>query len=154
MAKNKSEKKQKRLKQRQEQVQAQREAAKRKHRNKKIINYSIVGVIILIIGFWSYSQWTQAQGPGQYDDFAMCLTESGVAMYGTDWCPHCQEQKRLFGNSFSLVTYINCDTNSAACNEQGVTGYPTWISDDGRVSGTQQLESLAEFSGCELPQNG
>ena len=148
----KVENKQKRLKQRQEQVQAQREAAKRRHRNKRIINYSIVGVIVIIIGLWVYGQYTAAQAPGQYDDFAACLTQEGVAMYGTDWCPHCQEQKRLFGNSFKLVTYINCDTNSAACENQGVTGYPTWIWDDGRVSGTQQLSSLAEVSGCELPQ--
>ena len=28
-------------------------------------------------------------------------------MYGTEWCPHCQDQKRAFGTSFKYVQYIN-----------------------------------------------
>jgi len=33
---------------------------------------------------------------------------------------------------------------------EGITGYPTWKIDDESVSGTQELESLAELSGCTL----
>jgi len=34
--------------------------------------------------------------PGFYDEFAQCLTDKGVKMYGAYWCPHCQAQKALF----------------------------------------------------------
>lgn len=149
----KAEKRALRLKQRNSEIKEQRSAAAKRRRNKKIINYSIVGVIVLLIAFGGYTQLQKRNSPGEYDDFAICLTNVGLGMYGTDWCPYCQEQKRLFGNSFRLVTYINCDANPTACNNQGVTTYPTWISADGsRVTGVQTLEALSERTNC--PING
>lgn len=140
-----------RLAQRQEQVQKQRQEASNRRRNKKFLNYGIILIILAIIVYGSYTYYAKANAPGMYDEFAQCLTTAGVGMYGTDWCPHCQEQKRLFGNSFSKVTYINCDANSVACQSQGVEGYPTWIfADNTRLSGTQPLEVLAEKTGCML----
>lgn len=66
-----------------------------------------------------------------YDNFAKCLTEKGVKMYGAYWCSHCQNQKKAFGDSFKYVTYIECaDPNSQGqlevCTKAGITGYPTW----------------------------
>ncbi|MFH1400946.1 MAG: hypothetical protein ABIH41_05485, partial [Nanoarchaeota archaeon] len=37
------------------------------------------------------------------DDFARCLTQSGATMYGASWCPHCNDQKEMFGSSVHLV---------------------------------------------------
>ena len=30
---------------------------------------------------------------------AKCLTSKDVKMYGTSWCPHCNNQKEMFGVS-------------------------------------------------------
>jgi glutaredoxin len=72
-------------------------------------------------------------------------------MYGTDWCPHCQAQKRLFGSSFQYVNYVNCDLSADACQVAGVQGYPTWVFPNGKsLSGEQELETLASQVACQV----
>jgi glutaredoxin len=93
---------------------------------------------------------TACTGPGKYDDFANCLTDNGVIIYGTDWCPHCQSQKSLFGNSFKNIAYVNCDNNPQACTNAGVQGYPTWNIKGENYPGEQSLETLAQLSECSL----
>ena len=44
----------------------------------------------------------------KHDAFARCLTERGVKMYGAWWCPHCVEQKEMFGASFEYAPYVEC----------------------------------------------
>lgn len=95
--------------------------------------------------------------PGQYDAFAQCLTEKGAKMYGAYWCPHCQNQKKKFGKSFSKVTYIECaqpgnpNAQVKECQDAKISGYPTWtFPDDTRVEGEMSLEALAEKTGCVL----
>lgn len=89
-----------------------------------------------------------------YDDLAACITDSGAIMYGTEWCPHCKDQKEAFGASFENINYIDCDKNREVCEEAGITGYPTWILKDGeRLIGTQKIAVLADKTSCELPTN-
>ncbi len=95
--------------------------------------------------------------PGKLDDFAKCLTEKGAIMYGAYWCPHCQEQKALFGKSWNFVNYVECSLPNAAgqtqeCLEKEIKSYPVWeFSDENRVSSALGLEQLAGFTGCQLP---
>ena len=89
--------------------------------------------------------------PYKYDAFAECLTGKGFKIYGTEWCPHCQQQKELFGPSFDKINYTDCDKRANSCKEAGITGYPTWIiAGEKKLVGAQSLEELAEESGCEL----
>ncbi|MFH1770777.1 MAG: thioredoxin domain-containing protein [archaeon] len=88
--------------------------------------------------------------PGEYDDFATCLFEKDVTMYGTEWCSHCQNQKKEFGKSFKYVNFVDCDKNRDECLGEGVEGYPTWKINDNLHPGEQALERLAALSGCEL----
>ena len=74
-------------------------------------------------------------------------------MYGTDWCPHCKDQKKLFGNSFQYIDYIDCDWNKEDCREAGIKGYPTWIINGEKYAGEQELDRLASLMGCELVEN-
>jgi thiol-disulfide isomerase/thioredoxin len=95
--------------------------------------------------------------PGQYDTFAQCLKDSGAIFYGAFWCPHCQDQKKEFGNSEKLLPYVECSTpdmkeQTAICKEKGVMSYPTWIfKDDSRLSGKVEWSVLAEKTSCALP---
>ena len=94
--------------------------------------------------------------PSPYDDFASCLTQAGVSMYGAWWCSHCENQKELFGSAFDRLNYVECSTAARTmnqtCRDAGIEGYPTWeFSDGSRLSGEQSLEMLAEKSGCTLP---
>ena len=82
------------------------------------------------------------------------LADEGAIFYGASWCPHCQEQKRLFGASAARLPYVECSLGgpnapqSAACRNAGVQSYPTWVI-NGRVTSGEvlTLAQLAEASG-------
>jgi len=82
------------------------------------------------------------------DRLAKCLTEKGIIMYGRDSCPHCQDQKKVFGSSFSLVNYIDCVETPGKCLAE-IKWIPAWVFLDKKiVYGSQSLEKLSELSGC------
>ena len=87
---------------------------------------------------------------GEYDAFAKCLSEKKATIYGTEWCPHCKNQKELFGNSFQYIDYVDCDENGEACLAAGITGLPTWNINGQDYEGEQSLDVLALLTGCEL----
>ncbi len=105
---------------------------------------ALLSVLVVFGAYFLYEAFT----PGQHDALASCLTEKGAVMYGTDWCPHCQNQKRAFGKSFRLIDYVNCDIERAACEAAGVRGYPTWVIGEKRFEGEQPLQVLASAAGC------
>lgn len=145
------ERREKQKQEREKHHHTQRLNADKRRRNKKIINYGIIALVVIGAMYGAFILLKPDNTPGEYDTFAKCLTQKGVMMYGTDWCPHCQAQKKAFGNSFRYVTFINCDTSKAACDAAGVKGYPTWtFPQNDPVSGTQELSALAELSGCTM----
>jgi hypothetical protein len=95
--------------------------------------------------------------PGKYDDFAECISERGLKMYGAYWCLHCSKQKELFGSSYKKINYIECSLpnnagQSQECKDEGINSYPTWEFGDGtKKEGLITLDKLSEISGCELP---
>ena len=114
-------------------------------------------VILVAIGIIVFFAARKESAPGEFDQLALCLEEKGVTFYGAFWCPHCQNQKAMFGSSAKLLPYVECSTPDgkaqlAVCQQKEITGYPTWEFADGeRLSGEVPLETLAERSGCELP---
>jgi hypothetical protein len=88
------------------------------------------------------------------DDFARCLASKGAKMYGAYWCPHCADQKELFGSSFQYAPYVECGIKGSrneaqVCIDAGVKRFPTWVFADGaRVEGEHSLEFLGEATGC------
>lgn len=96
---------------------------------------------------------------GELDTFASCIKDSGALFYGAFWCPHCQNQKAMFGRSAKLLPYLECSTPDGKsqlqfCADAGVTGYPTWVFPDGsREGGEVSLERLSEKTGCPLTED-
>jgi hypothetical protein len=96
--------------------------------------------------------------PGRLDAFATCIKDSGATFYGAFWCPHCQNQKAMFGSSAKLLPYHECSTPDGkgriqSCTDAGVESYPTWVfADNTRESGEVSLERLSEKTNCPLPQ--
>lgn len=119
---------------------------------------TIIWLLIIIIAIGGIAWWVKANsGPGVLDTFAQCLKDKGAIFYGAFWCPHCQNQKALFGKSQKLLPYVECSTPDgngrlAICEENKITGYPTWeFSDGSRETGEVPLATLAEKTGCQLP---
>jgi hypothetical protein len=100
----------------------------------------------------------QQQVAGKYDAFATCLKDKGAVFYGAFWCPHCNNNKALFGDSKDLLPYVECSTEDGqgqlqVCKDKKITGYPTWeFADGSRLTGEVQLATLAEKTACVLPQ--
>jgi len=126
----------------------------------KMKNYILIGSILLLLILVSGCidgakeketiEEEQIVTERNYDDFAKCLTEKGAKMFGTEWCAHCKDQKKLFGDSFQYIDYIDCDKNEKECDTAGIKGYPTWIIDGEKYEGEQKLSRLASLTGCEL----
>lgn len=120
------------------------------NKNTKIWFAIMIGIISLLIYL------TIQNSGGSYDEFAQCLTDNNVKMYGAYWCPHCAAQKDLFGSSFKNINYIECSLPEKAgqtqiCMEEGIQTYPTWeFADSSRSEGVQSLEQLRSKTGCSL----
>lgn len=119
--------------------------------NKKFWTWlSLIVLVVLIFVF------VKGGASDPYSSFATCLSDNGVKMFGAYWCPHCQDQKKLFSGSWEHVNYVECSLPNAAgqtqeCTNQGIQSYPTWeFADGNRISGVLSLEQLSSLSGCEL----
>lgn len=116
----------------------------------------VIAVLVVVLGIAIFFAQKDS-APGQYDTFATCIKDSGATFYGAFWCPHCREQKAMFGNSAKLLPYVECSTpdgqsQTSICIQKEIKSYPTWIFANGEIgNGTQQFASLASSTGCALP---
>jgi uncharacterized membrane protein/glutaredoxin len=90
-------------------------------------------------------------GAGFEAALARHLREKGAVMYGAYWCPHCTEQKALFGDAAKDLPYVECDPGGVnarpdLCAQAGVKSFPTWVMGDQRREGVQSTQALADFS--------
>ncbi|MCC7431997.1 hypothetical protein IT412_00565 [Candidatus Peregrinibacteria bacterium] len=84
-------------------------------------------------------------------DFAKCITSKELIMYGDDNCEHCQSQKKMFGDDFAEINYVNCAFEIDRCREKQISVYPVWQKNDNKYVGVQSFEDLARISGCTNP---
>lgn len=115
-----------------------------------------IGIIILIVLALG-ATFLIKTGPSNLGPFAACLKEKGAVFYGAFWCPHCQNQKRMFGSAAEALPYVECSTPDGkgqlqACIDKEIKSYPTWeFSDGSRLNGEATLQQLSEKTGCAIP---
>jgi uncharacterized membrane protein/glutaredoxin len=116
----------------------------------------LAGLVILILHANYVAPEAEPIGPEDPMIRALAehLEEQGALFYGASWCPHCQEQKRLFGASAARLPYIECSPagpntpQAPSCNRAGVQSYPTWIINGRAFAGeVLSLAQLADASG-------
>ncbi|AFY48336.1 putative membrane protein [Nostoc sp. PCC 7524] len=88
---------------------------------------------------------------------AQHLVKVGAKEYVAYWCPHCHEQKLLFGQeAYDILKENNVQVECAAdspkgkpelCQAAKITGFPTWIINGKSYSGVQNLAELAKITG-------
>ena len=114
------------------------------------MKYLIIAIVLISSLYFLVSR--KPQEIKNYDQFAQCLAEKKLTMYGAYWCSHCQNEKKIFGDSFKYVPYVECTQETKLCLDKGVNGYPTWIDASGqKYEGEQGLLGLSKISGCQLP---
>jgi hypothetical protein len=114
---------------------------------------------VILLAAWAAYYFLYFQKPvSTLDGFAQCLKAKGAKMYGAWWCPHCAEQKEMFGFAFQYVNYVECSPEgkreplNQVCKQAGIKNFPTWQFPDGsRTDGPQPLAVLGEKTGCKLP---
>ncbi|HZC22813.1 MAG TPA: hypothetical protein VE866_05695 [Candidatus Binatia bacterium] len=112
-------------------------------------------VLILFAGAYLAGRYYSSH---RYDSFAQCLASKQAKMYGLYWCPHCADQKAMFGASFHYVPYVECAIKGSprelvpACKVAGVTLFPSWqFGMDPPHEGVLSLQALSQRTGCSLP---
>ena len=121
----------------------------------------LAGLVILLLHANYVAPQAEPTGPEDPAIRALAehLSDEGALFYGAEWCPHCQEQKRLFGASASRLPYIECapggpnGPQSRSCSAAGVRSYPTWIINGratvGEVLSLAQLADASGFQGAD-----
>ena len=115
---------------------------------------SAAAVVIVALHLYYAGYWGDAPGPEDpwVKALAEHLTQSDVKFYGASWCPHCAEQKKLFGGSVKRLPYIECSPGgpqapqAQECKDKNIESYPTWIMDGQRYTGVLPLDELARLS--------
>lgn len=87
------------------------------------------------------------------------LTQIGAKEYVAWWCPHCHEQKQLFGQqAYAQINHIECAADGQngrpdVCQAANVQSFPTWEIKGQLYPGVKSLEELAQLSGYQGPRN-
>lgn len=118
----------------------------------KTLGAAAVGVLVLHLHYAGY--WGSAPGPEDpwVRSLAEHLTKNNAKFYGASWCPHCNEQKNLFGSSVKRIPYVECSPGGPRapqaqdCKDKNIQSYPTWIINGQRLTGVQSLDALAQLS--------
>lgn len=121
-----------------------------KHNSISTKKYFVIGALALIVVLFSYSFYARAQKPGEYDNFAKCLTEKGAIIYGNDFCQYTNKQMNYFGKSKKNLNYIKCIDNKELCDQKGIKQTPTWEINGKMYEQVQTFEKLSQLSGCGL----
>lgn len=90
---------------------------------------------------------------------AQHLKQVGAKMYGAFTCPHCQNQKQLFGkDAAAQLNYIEChpqgeNSQTDLCMKANIQGFPTWEIKGKMYQGEKTLAELANLSGYQGERN-
>ena len=85
-------------------------------------------------------------------DFAKYLSNKNIVMYSAYWCPHCNDQKQLFGKqAVEELIIVECakdgkNNQYKLCQEKGIEGFPSWEINNRLYSGTMSLDELAKMT--------
>jgi hypothetical protein len=120
----------------------------------RYLTYAVI--LVLLVGAFLGGQYYKNH---KYDAFAQCLAGKQAKMYGLYWCPHCADQKRMFGDAFHHVPYVECADGppgsgklAPACQAAGIKLFPSWqFGSDPPKEGVLTLDELSAKTGCTLP---
>lgn len=114
------------------------------------------GVVIALLFVGAFAAGTYRKNH-RYDTFAKCLASKQAKMYGLYWCPHCLDQKEMFGKAFQYVPYQECAIKGSRemapeCKAAGAKQFPSWQFEGSPLrEGVLSMEDLSGRTGCSLP---
>ena len=118
----------------------------------KSLGAAAIAIVALHLHYVGYLGTAPKEEDPWIRSLAEHLSKSDAKFYGASWCPHCTEQKHLFGSSEKRIPYVECSPGgpkapqAAACKERNIQSYPTWIINGQRYTGIQALDELAKLT--------
>ena len=115
--------------------------------------FAVLALVLLI----SSAVPRSTRAANKLDVYAKCLTAKKAKMYGLYWCPHCADQKEMFGSAFQYINYVECGVpgthqETEECKSAGIKHFPTWeFANASRQEGVLQLDALSKQTGCPVP---
>lgn len=123
----------------------------------------LVIVVVLITSYsLQYEDIEQAKLPtyeiSPADSYTVSLAKylgsRGAVMYGSFKCPHCNDQKKMFGSAFKYIGYVEChpqgpEANPSLCTARGIRNFPTWEINGNYYQGALSMQRLSALSGFE-----
>jgi hypothetical protein len=128
-----------------------------RHSRRELVSNQTFAALLIVLAIAALCVPVGSADSKDLDTFAQCLAEKKVTMYGSFLCPHCDDQKKLFGSSFRYVPYVECSIPGSrqmtfACMGAQIHFTPTWTFANGdRLTGVQPLKTLGEKAGCRIP---
>lgn len=132
----------------------------------------VIGMLVLVGTVWIHANANNPIAANQVGDYAITTSSSAAEialaqhlkqtkakMYGAFTCPHCQNQKQLFGKeAASQLNYIECHPEGKnarldLCQAARIQGFPTWEIKGRFYQGERSLEQLVELSGFRKAHN-
>ncbi len=112
---------------------------------------TFLALIILISALYTFTNWFSKVtgyfgGEGEKDRLLKCLTDSNAEFYTSVFCADCEKQQKLFGESFKLISQVNCGENKELC--PNIQGLPAWYINKNIYYGYKNLTELKYISGC------
>ncbi len=92
-------------------------------------------------------------------EFAKFLSGNNIKMFSAYWCPHCHDQKQLFGKkAVKELTIVECaqdgkNNQHKLCREKQIEGFPSWEINGEIYSGVKDLNDLAIMTEYEGDSN-
>ena len=80
------------------------------------------------------------------------LSKEGAIMYNAYWCPHCHDQKEMFGKEAAeKLNLVECakdgfNNKRELCEAKGIKSFPSWEINGSIDAGVKSLKELAEIS--------
>jgi uncharacterized membrane protein/glutaredoxin len=141
-------------------------------RGQLVFRVVLVGLVVALVGLgWAAAADRPAADGGRGVPLAVTTTStpatialadhlsaSGAVMYSAWWCPHCHDQKQLFGKEAAArLKVIECapdgrNSQKELCDAKKIEGFPTWEINGRLDSGVKPLQELARLSGYAGPQ--
>ena len=118
----------------------------------KSVGATVVIIIALHLHYAGYLGKTAGPEDPWIRGLAEHLSRTDAKFYGASWCPHCNDQKALFGSSVKRIPYVECSPGGSQapqakeCKEKNVQSYPTWLINGQRFTGVLALDDLARYS--------
>lgn len=108
--------------------------------------------ILILIGVMALAYFLIAKPFSPIDvktseEIAKCIGKNSV-VYVQLGCPHCENQKKMFGDNYKYINSIDCFYKREECSQAEISATPTWVIKNKKYPGVQEIEKLRELTGC------